>query len=185
VKKMKAWHALLPLLAVASIGFAFEKRERDAAISELRAARDAAERSGPIMQRASSAIRSDGQSQERKSATGSDMRDQYQRAFAGETADATWAGAAERLAADRLKATVPAGSIVRTIECRTSLCRIETSHADPSSSQKFVHNTFMTPSMSPWNAAAFSALLEPSAEHGPLRLVSYLAREGHSLPSVE
>jgi hypothetical protein len=109
------------------------------------------------------------------------MRDRYARAFAGERADPTWAESAQRRADERLKVTAQAGSTVRAIECRTSLCRIETTHPDRESAQQFVRGSFMKPGASPWNAPVFSMPLDPAAA-GPVVLVSYLAREGHPLP---
>jgi hypothetical protein len=178
---MKASHVLLPLLAMASMGFVFEKRERDAATAELRKAAGAFEMNGPILR---VPLPSHSQVRAQKELTAVEMRDRYEQAFAEQKADAAWANTAERVAGDRLKVTVPEGSTVRAIKCRESMCRIETSHIDASTSEKFIWSSFMTPSTSVWNAPVFSTLLEPAADNKPLLLVSYLARQGRSLPVV-
>jgi hypothetical protein len=179
---MKAWHLLLPLLAMTSMAFAFEKREHDAATSELKTARAAS--SGPSLQRGGSTAPSGDPSRPRPATTAA-MRDQYERVFESEGRDAAWADSSERLAGDRLRALLPSTSAVRAVECRTSMCRFETSHADRSIYQAFLHSAFQGPSPGVWNASQFSTLLVPQTANGPLLVVSYLAREGRSLPALD
>ncbi|HEY2514502.1 MAG TPA: hypothetical protein VGI39_26740 [Polyangiaceae bacterium] len=179
---MKPWHWLLPLLAMTTMALAFEKRETDALASELAIVHAAGH--APADPRGPGAAPSGNPSQAR-TATSASMRDHYQLAFERESREGTWADSAERLAEDRLKALLPPTSAVRAVECRASMCRLETSHADRPTYQAFLHAAFLGPSPGIWNAAQFSTRLDPQADGGPLRVVSYLAREGRSLPSVD
>ena len=181
---MKAWHLTLPLLAITSVALVHETRARDAALSEAKAAREAAA-VGPILRRGAPAASRDSSSPSTARTAGA-IRDEYQKAFQGEPRDATWADGAQRLAAQRLQAVLPTGSEVRAVECRTSMCRLETSHPDRSRYEAFMRSAFLGGAPALWNAPEFSApLASLDAAHEPLLIVSYLAREGRALPAVD
>ena len=112
-----------------------------------------------------------------------EIRDRYEEAFKGEPLDAAWSDSAEHIAEDRLKVTVPQGSELLAIRCKTSICRIETSHPDRAHFDKFVETSFKNPTSSLWNGATFSSILGDCSA-APLRVVSYVAREGRALPAV-
>ncbi len=176
---MKAWHFLIPLLAMTSMGVVFEKRERDATAAELKTARDSLAASGPILARGAPRAPA-----ARAALTVTAMQDAYQRAFEGERRDAPWADSAEEQAARELKSLAPAASTVRAVECRTSMCRFETAHANQAAYEAFVRSVFIGPSKALWNAPQFSTVLEQRAD-GSLRVASYLAREGRALPALD
>src|SRR6185312_7924965 len=113
--------------------------------------------------------------------TNQEIMDHYEISFTEQNADAAWAPGARHLAEQRLKATMPDGSEVRAIDCRTSLCRIETSHADMAHYQQFVRSALFDPTTSVWNAATYSSLVEDRDGH--LVVVSYVSREGEPLPA--
>jgi hypothetical protein len=105
--------------------------------------------------------------------------------FSAQRVDASWAGTAQNLASERLRATLPEGSEVRSVECRASLCRIETSHTDEQRYESFVRQTFLDPKTQLWNGGLFSTTLDDGQSEGRLVMVSYLAREGQAVPSFE
>lgn len=104
--------------------------------------------------------------------------------FGGEPPDSAWARDAEHVAREGVKAALPERSLLRSVECRASLCRIETEHADSTLSYAFVRTAFMTPGRQVWNAAFVSMRGEDSGD-GKVVTVTYLAREGRELPMNE
>ena len=114
-------------------------------------------------------------------------RERIARAFSSEKSDPTWAQQAQRTAEARLRRNLPAGVTLRAVECRTSLCRIETTHENMDVYQRFVEMAFMKMDTQVWNGASFSTPVEADgAERGfPVAIVSYLAREGRALPQLQ
>jgi hypothetical protein len=104
--------------------------------------------------------------------------------FGTEPPDTAWARGAEHLAAGGVKAALPDHSLLRSVECRASMCRIETEHADLDRSQTFVRTAFMTPGRQVWNGGFLSMRAGDSAD-GKVVTVTYLAREGKELPMKE
>lgn len=114
----------------------------------------------------------------------SEVRQRFEMAFANSPADPQWSARAKRIAAEKLRSLLPEGSAVRSFECRTSMCRLETSHAGRQGYLKFAQAAFMGPSTGLWNAPAFSTpLRDPSARDG--LMVSFIAREGGTLPDLD
>jgi hypothetical protein len=115
-----------------------------------------------------------------------EVRDSFEIAFGGDKPDPGWTGADQRRASQKIQAALPEGSHMRSFDCRASLCRIETSHEDPSHYRAFVRAAFLDPETQLWNAGMFSTRSSDEAAPGePLVMVSYLAREGQALPNIE
>jgi hypothetical protein len=205
---MKSWHVLVPLSVIAVTALILQKRAHDADFAHVREELDALEQaprpseerpSGPRVLAAAPPVASAPRAASIASAqpaevavpaaaplhkvTSADMRDHYDIAFTGEYEDGSWAPSARSLATQRLKATLPPGSALRSIDCRTSMCRVETSHPDMQHYRQFVESSFRDPSSSVWNAATFSSLVDDTS--GNLVVVSYVAREGQPLPQLD
>ena len=112
--------------------------------------------------------------------TAEDMRDQLQASFAAlplatdDVAHSLETG---------LRAALPAGSSVRNIECRGSLCRVETLHAGMDDFRDFVQRAFAGhPLAAVSNGPVFVNLLEEPAPGRPVVAVAYVGREGTALP---
>ena len=103
--------------------------------------------------------------------------------FARERPDPGWAYDAQRTAEARIVGAIPKTSEVRSIECRASMCRIETAHQDLDQYQQFVHRALMDPETKLWNGGFFATLLGEPAE-GRVTTVAYLARDGEALPPM-
>jgi len=175
---MKTWQVLIPVCVVAVVALAVEKRGHDAAIADLRSEMATLERRGVSPQTPSTTS-----TPAAKPKDASEMREALENAFRTEGTDAEWGDGAKRLATDRLRTAVPAGSEVRKVDCHTSMCRIETAHPDRSHYERFVRSAFMDPASSLWNAEAYSSFVGDHARSAEsLLVVSYLAREGRSLP---
>jgi hypothetical protein len=116
-----------------------------------------------------------------------EIRDHLETSFATEQVDASWARTAERTAESRIKNVLTQGTSLRSVECHSSMCRIETGHQNVDDFQSFVSQAFVKPESRMWNAPMFlTPLDEKAAEHGgPLVIVAYVAREGRELPRFE
>jgi hypothetical protein len=115
--------------------------------------------------------------------TGAEVHRRYERAFDQEAPDPTWAQRAKAIADAKLPALLPEGSAVRSFECRSTLCRLETSHRDVPSYFQFAKSVFVDSGAQLWNAPTYSAPLNDNVSEG--LMVSYIAREGHALPRVD
>jgi hypothetical protein len=117
-----------------------------------------------------------------RSWTSQDLLDHYDVAFATENVDSEWAARARGIAEERLNADLPPGSSVRSIDCRTSMCRIESSHADRDSYTQFARQSFQDPGTSIWNCGSFSTIVNDDSQPGsPIMVVSYVSRDGTNL----
>jgi hypothetical protein len=121
-----------------------------------------------------------------RSWTSQDLLDHYDVAFATENVDSEWAVRARRIAEERLKADLPTGSSVRSIDCRTSMCRIESSHADRGSYAQFARQSFQDPATSIWNCGSFSTIVNDDSQPGSaVMVVSYVSRDGTNLSTPD
>lgn len=109
------------------------------------------------------------------------MKAELETTFASERTDPTWSSEAQREARARITAALPETSTLRDVDCHASLCRIETSHADLMSYQRFVQGAFMNPETRIWNAGFFSSP-PVQGDNGQLVATMYVAREGEPLP---
>jgi hypothetical protein len=112
--------------------------------------------------------------------TAEDMREQLQASFAALPLASN--DVAHRLELG-MRAVLPAGSSVRSVECRGSLCRVETQHAGFDDFRDFVQRAFQGQPVAPVsNGPVFVNLLEEPAPGKPVVAVAYVGREGTALP---
>ena len=112
-----------------------------------------------------------------------ELRDYYEEVFVQDHSDTEWTVTERRIVSDKIGAVLPKGSVLRSVECRTSMCRIETSHADLERYKQFYRSAFMERPAQIWNAGMFSTPLNDNIPtEGPIVMVSFLAREGKQLP---
>ena len=107
--------------------------------------------------------------------------EQLESLFARERLDAGWTARARGEFESKLARHIPAGSRVRSIECRQSMCRIESAHGDPLTYQQFLESAFRDPSTQLWTAGGFAMATTDYDEAGNRVAVAYLAREGEAL----
>jgi hypothetical protein len=107
-------------------------------------------------------------------------RAQLEAAF-GQDPPGDWPEADRRTMLERLAAVLPDGSSVRSCECRSSLCRIETGHANLQRYNAFARAAFMRRPTMVLNRPGITVASDPAPD-GSLVAVAFLAREGHSLP---
>jgi hypothetical protein len=107
-----------------------------------------------------------------------------QAAFSSEGPDRDWSEKTQQATQEKISAMMPNGSAVRSVDCRASLCRVEMSHEGVDDYRQFVRGAYLSPESGVWSGPTFTTVLERPAGGG-LVAVSFLAREGESLPSVE
>lgn len=104
--------------------------------------------------------------------------------FTADEKDHAWAREAESVAATKLRDLLPQGSELRSLQCRGSMCRIETMHADLTAYQQFVQSAALDPTTHLWNGGMFSTIVDDApTPDGRLTTVAYIAREGEPLPT--
>jgi hypothetical protein len=112
-------------------------------------------------------------------------RSQFEANFARDTPDSSWTTNDARKATEKVMSDLPTGSTLQSFECRSSLCRIETTHESLAAERRFVTTAFINPGSQLWNAGGFSA---PSSDQpspdGRVDTVTYISREGQSLPTA-
>src|ERR1019366_1733049 len=115
--------------------------------------------------------------------TREEIRDGYEMAFIEEPEDSSWASSARSVATQRIDAILPAGSALRSVDCRTSFCRIETNHVDLEHYKQFVERALVDPQSSVWNGATFSTVIDSNSEG--MNIVSFVSRDGQTLPRLD
>jgi hypothetical protein len=110
-----------------------------------------------------------------------DPRARLDSAFLAQQADPAWTASASRLVESRIGAALPPGSALRGVECRASLCKIESDHPDLPHYQRFFQRAFVDQDTRAWNGAVTTAELADAGD-GTVHVISYLAREGAALP---
>lgn len=101
----------------------------------------------------------------------------------GEPIDPHWSRQAEDLTRATLERTLTT-SRLESVHCGASVCRLETSHPSQEALEQFREQVLMASEPVLWNGAAYSSV-QGDARAGTLVTVSYLAREGRTLPTLE
>jgi hypothetical protein len=103
--------------------------------------------------------------------------------FVKEAEDRAWAPEARHGIEEKLTGALPDGSSVSSVSCRSTMCRVETVHADVGHYGEFVRHAFLNPAAQVWTGPGFSMVMgEPGS--GKLVTVAFLARPGSNLPPV-
>jgi|GEM_PF-2627917 len=118
-------------------------------------------------------------SQNGSAVTSEEMRDQMQASFVAAplTASRDRAQSLE----NGVRAALPKGSSVLSVECRDSLCRIETVHASGDEFRDFVRHAFQDATRIS-SGPAFVSLLDESQPGQPMTAIAYVGPEGSTLP---
>lgn len=103
--------------------------------------------------------------------------------FSTEVVDPTWTARADLTG--KLAEILPTGSRVRSLDCRSTMCRLETAHADDRRYREFSANFMLQVDAPPiWSGpSVFQIVHPPEREGDELIAVALLARESFP-PSV-
>lgn len=96
-------------------------------------------------------------------------------AFGQEDIDPQWRADATRKLDAAIRDRLPTGSRLGSIECHTTMCRVEVFHHDPNAGQAFVMDAFRD-----WPGSLFVA--KDRQERGEHVVTIIASREGHELP---
>jgi hypothetical protein len=110
------------------------------------------------------------------------VHDTLERSFAAEPSDGAWAMVARRSVETRF-ADLPAASRLRSIDCRSTLCRIETLHDGYSDARAFTHR-LASLDQPAWNGGFFTGPIAQDPQSGAVTFVTYLVREGMAMPVI-
>jgi hypothetical protein len=113
--------------------------------------------------------------------TGEEVRDHIETSFGADHALASSHDLAQGLE-DGVRAVLPAGSSVRSVECRSALCRIETVHPSVDEFRDFVARAFLAPDAKVASGPVFAGLLTEPARGEAVVAVAYVGRDGSPLP---
>jgi hypothetical protein len=105
--------------------------------------------------------------------------DQLDTRFLSEGVDPNWSREARRRA-ERFSDVLPEGARVISLECRSSMCRLEMSHPSLESFQGFVRKSMLGGEIE-WSGAFMAAIRGDPGQPGGVQAVAYLAREGIDL----
>jgi hypothetical protein len=116
----------------------------------------------------------------------SDVIAGFNAGFEQDREDSTFTERQKRELIGKFNDALPKGSVIRDLDCRESMCRLETSHLTDGSFRTFVHQAILDPETRAWTGpAAISLDADHPAADGSVVAVAFLAREGHALPRVE
>lgn len=108
-----------------------------------------------------------------------ELVDQMDSRFFGERLDPDWSREALPRA-EQFGVRLPEGVRVVSLQCRSSMCRLEMSHPTLESFQGFIQQTVMRGEHD-WNGPIMAALQGDPRQPGEVKAVVYLAREGTDL----
>jgi hypothetical protein len=111
--------------------------------------------------------------------TDQDVQTGLSAGFQSEVVDTTWAPAAARTIQGDFSRALSANSSIESVECRQSLCRIQTVHSDVDTYRTFAYGA-LTSAANEWSGARYMHLQETLPD-GRVRSVAYAAREGADL----
>lgn len=108
-----------------------------------------------------------------------ELVEQMDARFFSEGVDLDWSREA-RPRAERFGVTLPEGARIVSLECRSSMCRVEMSHPSLESFQGFIHQSVLRGEHE-WNGPVMAAIKSDPRQPGEIQAVAFLAREGIDL----
>jgi hypothetical protein len=103
--------------------------------------------------------------------------------FEAERVDPAWSFQATRDATRALSTAAPPGSTLGKIECRTNLCRVESTHENLEAFKAYVDASYMSRERTIWNGG-FTAMVTARSATG-VTAVTFIAREGQGVPVAD
>src|SRR5262245_44130605 len=110
------------------------------------------------------------------------VHDTLEEKFVSQASDGGWAMEARRSLETRL-ADLPAASRIRSIECRSTLCRMETIHDRYADARDYT-SRFASIDQRPWNGGFYTGPISEDPQNGAVTFVTYLVREGTEMTAI-
>jgi hypothetical protein len=123
------------------------------------------------------------ESESRQRGTGASGPDEQEitrrleRRFEDEKPDPSWSKASQRLVTEHVHRGVPPESKVQAIECRRTMCRVESQHPTFEVYKKFVDDALLFPDGG-WDGPVMISI---TSRHPDVKAIGYLFREGEDL----
>lgn len=117
--------------------------------------------------------------------TRGEVRDGLEAVFQNDPYDAAWSQQTAATLTRGIHAVLPPGSRLERLDCRGTLCRIETSHADLEAYRVYTLDTFQGHDTRVITGAAFQTVVGEPVPGKPVVAVAFVARDGHDLPDLE
>ena len=111
---------------------------------------------------------------------GDETRDNLETAFRSDHPVATSHERAQRLA-NAVRVVLPAGSMLRSVECRSMLCRIETAHSSSDEFISFVDHAFLGNGVPVTTDPVYAGVFAEPRLGEPLIAVAYVGRDNSAL----
>jgi hypothetical protein len=103
--------------------------------------------------------------------------------FGAEAVDPAWADGAAREATRAISADLPDGTTIEKVECRQSMCRVDTVHENAGAFRSFVTDALLSHDRQLWNGGITSSLRE-TTDSG-VTAVTYIAKDGEAIPAID
>lgn len=113
------------------------------------------------------------------------IRKSLEALYQSEVPDPSWSERARSLAENALAAHLPDGSRLGAIDCRASVCRIESTHDRQKQADEFIHKALAEPATRPWNGGFAVGPIAEDPATGRVTTLLFLMRESKDLPPVE
>jgi hypothetical protein len=117
--------------------------------------------------------------------TAAEVRDGFELVFQAEPVDLAWSQRTAEALTRGVQAVLPVGSRLQHVECRGTLCRIETSHGDLAAYHSYVLGAFQDRDTRVTTSAMYATLIGEPAPGKPVASVAFVARDGNELPDLE
>jgi hypothetical protein len=112
------------------------------------------------------------------------VRDGLEIAFMSDQRDPNFGTVEKGTLMKKFDGVVSEDSSIASLDCRSSMCRMQTRHKDKAAFKKFVDGAFLGDNHAYAGAAHGALLSDPSGE-GPVDAVVFLGRDGHGLPEIQ
>jgi hypothetical protein len=112
--------------------------------------------------------------------SGEEIHDRLETAFAADRPVAA-SGDLARDLDQRVRTVLPAGSTLRSLECRSAMCRLETVHAGPDEFRDFAQRAFLTRGSRITSGPVFTGLVPGQRPGEPVVAVAYVGRDDATL----
>lgn len=100
--------------------------------------------------------------------------------FGSEVQDPKWSQSAAREASRAITAVMPIGTKLGKVECRTSLCKVESFHENLNAFHSFADSALLGRERQLWNGGV--ATMVRSENGSGVTAITYIAKEGQGVP---
>jgi hypothetical protein len=104
--------------------------------------------------------------------------------FSKEPVNQRWAEERAQTLTTRLQLALSTSSVLRNIECHSSMCRLETLHDNRTSFNRFMSSAFENFDTKLTTGGSVS-MIQGRTDDGKMDVITYIAAEGEPLPGID